>query len=57
MYHRYLKTKPKPKTTAIEPKRLDTGDLMAMLLLMLLLADGNEESHSVVTTLLIFLFL
>ena len=57
MYHRYLKTYPKPKTTAIEPKRFDSGDLMALMLLLLLIADGNEESQSVVTTLLIFLFL
>ena len=55
MYRRYLKRK--PKQTAIEAKRFDTGDLMAMALLMLLLADGNEESESVIMTLLIFLFL
>ncbi len=57
MYRRYMKHERKPKPTAIEIKHFDTGDLMAMALLMLLLADGNEESESVIMTLLIFLFL
>lgn len=57
MYHRYLKVERKPKTDAIKVKRFDTGDLMAMMLLLLLLADGNEDSESVIMTLLIFLFL
>ena len=35
----------------------DSGDLLVMLILLLLLAEGNEESDSVVMTLAIFLFL
>ena len=57
MYHRYLKHEAKPQKPSLRTNTLETGDLMAMVLLMLLLTSGNEECESVVTTLLIFLFL
>ena len=35
----------------------DNGDLLLLLILLLLMADGNEDSHSVMLTIAIFLFL
>lgn len=35
----------------------DNGDLLVMLILLLLLAEGSEDSASIVLTLAIFLFL
>ncbi len=36
---------------------MDTGDLIALLILLLLLAEGSEECTGVILTLVIFLFL
>lgn len=58
--------KPKPEPPAPQAKSplafleklgADSGDLLVMLILLLLLAEGNEDSGSVVMTLAIFLCL
>lgn len=46
-----------PLLNRLIPAGMDTGDLLALLIFLLLLSEGNEDSSTVVLTLAIFLFL
>lgn len=46
-----------PLLNRLIPTGMDTGDLLALLIFLLLLSEGNEDSSTVILTLAIFLFL